>query len=90
MLLCFNSISNSFIEENCQRDPNLYIPHASFLKRIKASGSVHNMTDNTIVDAVKKIDGIDYRRGGASGAYSFFGIGWKDERQECPDSLADS
>ena len=88
--LASNDAIGNFIEENCQRDPNLYIPRASFLKRIKASGSVPNMTDNTIVDAVKKIDSIDYRRGGASGAYSFFGIGWKDEHQEYLDSLADS
>ena len=86
--LASNDAIGNFIEENCQRDPNLYIPRASFLKRIKASGSVPNMTDNTIVDAVKKIDSIDYRRGGASGAYSFFGIGWKDEHQEYLDSLA--
>ena len=48
------------------------------------------MNDNTIVDAVKKIDDIDYRRSGHSGAYSFVGIGWKDEHQEYLDSLADS
>ena len=49
------------------------------------------MTDNTIVDAVKKIDGIDYRRGGKSMTYRFFGIGWKNgEYQEYLDNLADS
>ena len=89
-----NQASEEFLASNdainCQRDPNLYIPRAAFLKRIKASGCIPNMNDNTIVDAVKKIDGIDYRRGGASGIYAFFGIGWKDEHQEYFDSLADS
>ncbi|MBR1858470.1 MAG: hypothetical protein IJ797_03140, partial [Selenomonadaceae bacterium] len=88
--LASNDAIGNFIEENCQRDPNLYISRAAFLKRIKASGCIPNMNDNTIIDAVKKIEGISYRRGGKTMTYCLFGIGWKDsEYQERFDNLAD-
>ena len=89
--LASNDNIGNFIDDNCILRGDLSISRTDFLRRIKASGCVPNMTDNTIIDAVKKIDGISYRRGGRAMVYQLFGIGWKDDdRQEYLDSLTDS
>ena len=83
-----NDVVGSFIEENCEHRADLSISRATFLKRIRLTSNIANMTDNAIISAVRKIEGLSYRRSGHSGSYSIFGIGWKDgERQEYLDSL---
>ena len=84
-----NDTIGSFIEENCDRREDLSISRADFLKRIRLSGNVGNMTDNAIIAAARKVEGIYYKRA-RSGAYHLYGIGWKNgERQEYLDSITD-
>ena len=85
-----NDVVGNFIEENCDRGADLSISRTAFLKRIRLSGNVSNMTDNAVIAAARRIEGIDYRRN-RNGARYLNGIGWKNgERQEYLDNLVNS
>ena len=77
-----NDFIGEFIEEHCQRDTNLSIPRKAFIERLKKEYPAEclrqfNNRDRALVDAIRRIDGISYRRG-AGGGYQFFGIGWRN------------
>ena len=72
-----NDSIGQFISENCLFDSEASIQRKDFIERIKRSGVVSGMTDKTIIDALKKIDGIDYRR--TLSGYKIFGIKWRND-----------
>ena len=83
-----NDAIGNFIDEYCERGTsNEYsISRNEFLIRIKKNiRNITHMTDTSIIEAVKKIAGISYRRG-TGGAYKIFGIKWRDPAM---DSLLD-
>ena len=75
-----NDFIGEFIEEHCVRGRDLFIPRKTFLERLKkdyadeCSRQFCNR-DRALVEAVKRIEGISYRRG-SGGSYQFSGIGW--------------
>ena len=70
-----NDSISQFITENCEFDANSSILRNDFLERIKRSGNVSGMTNKSIIDAAKKIPGINYYK---SGLNKLFGIKWRD------------
>lgn len=75
-----NDFIGEFIEEYCQRGSNLSIPRKAFLERLRKEYPAECLRqfsnrDRALVDAIRRIDGISYRRG-TGGGYQFFGIGW--------------
>ena len=72
-----NDSIGQFIAENCEFDAEASIQRKDFIDRIRRSGTVTGMTDKTIIDALKKIDGIDYRR--TLSGYKIFGIKWLND-----------
>lgn len=70
-----NDSIGQFITENCEFDANSSILRNDFLERIKRSGNVSGMTNKSIIDAAKKIPGINYYK---SGLNKLFGIKWRD------------
>ena len=77
-----NDFIGTFIAEYCDRGNDLSIPRQQFLNKLKAKCAsecikLFGDRDRALTDAIKRIDGISYRRGGKGGGYQFFGVGWK-------------
>ena len=70
---------NKFIDEYCVLDPQASIPRAEFLRNLRSMypEECKRFTDRTITEAVKQIEGIDYRAGGKYKTYHFYGLGWQ-------------
>ena len=77
--LAENDFVSEFIDEHCVFGEERSIDRKSFLNKIKNEYTAEclRMSDRMIIDTVRNVDGISYRRGGASGGYRFFGIGWR-------------
>lgn len=79
--LAENDFIYDFISEYCQRGQNFSIPRQQFLGRLKEKCSDEcfqqfRNSERALTDAIKRIDGISYRRD--MNGYQFFGIGWNN------------
>ena len=88
--LAENDFIADFISEYCQRGQNLSIPRQQFLGRLKEKCSDEcfqqfRNSDRALTDAIKRIDGISYRRD--MNGYQFFGIGWNNGGNNQPDDF---
>jgi P4 family phage/plasmid primase-like protien len=88
--LAENDFIYDFISEYCQRGQNLSIPRQQFLGRLKDICSDEcfqqfRNSDRALTDAIKRIDGISYRRD--MSGYQFFGIGWNNGNNKQSDDL---
>lgn len=86
--LAENDFIYDFISEYCQRGQNLSIPRQQFLGRLKEKCSDEcfqqfRNSDRALTDAIKRIDGISYRRD--MNGYQFFGIGWNNGGNNQPN-----
>lgn len=78
-----NDFIAEFINENCERGARLSIPRKDFLDRLKNGdysaecAKQFGNNDRALTSAIKRIEGIEYRRSGKSGGNAFIGIGWK-------------
>ena len=78
-----NDFIAEFIEENCERGARLSITRKDFLDRLKNGDYAAEClkqfgnNDRALTSAIKRIEGIEYRRSGRTGGNAFVGIGWK-------------
>ena len=82
--LANNDAIGNFIDEHCERGSvsDYSVSRSELINRIRREvGSVSHMTDTAILDAIKRIDGISYRRSGTDGSYKILGIRWRDGNQ---------
>ena len=82
-----NDFISEFIDEFCKRGTNLFISRKDFIGKIrrvyeKECFRLFGNNDRTLADAVRRLDGIDYRKGGKDHLYAFFGIGWQDTPEQ--------
>ena len=76
--LANNDAIGNFIDEHCICGSDFSIPRSELINRIRREvGSISHMTDNAIIDSIKRINGLAYRRG-SGGTRQFFGISWRD------------
>ena len=79
--LANNDAIGNFIDEHCERGSvsDFSIPRSELINRIRREvGSISHMTDNAIIDSIKRIDGLAYRRSNSDGSYKILGIKWRD------------
>ena len=79
--LANNDAIGNFIDEHCVRGSvsDFSIPRSELINRIRHEvGSISHMTDNVIIDSIKRINGLAYRRSGSDGSYKILGIKWRD------------
>ena len=89
--LAENDFISDFINDYCQRGQNLSIPRQQFLGRLKdiCGGECFQQfknSDRALTDAIKRIDGISYRRT-TGGERKFFGIGWNTDSNNPSDDF---
>ena len=77
--LAANDFLSAFVDDYCTYDDDGAIDRKSFVNKIRAEypRECARLNDRSLCEAVAKIDGINYRRGGKTGAYQFFGIRWR-------------
>ena len=77
-----NDFIGAFIDEFCTYNPHKSISRKEFLNKLKNEypgecARQFGNRDRDITDAVKRFDGIDYKR--IKGSYHFFGIAWNSD-----------
>lgn len=82
-----NDLIGDFINEYCEFDVNASIRRNEFIDKIKENGKIGGMRDKAIIDAVVKIDKIQYKK--TMYGRSICGIKWKTNKDEKPTSIDD-
>ena len=85
-----NNFIGEFLEEYCKFGADLSIPRKALLERLKEEYPAEclrqfNNSDRALSDAIRRIPGIGYRRGGKDGGRKFYGVGWTSAKEQRAD-----
>lgn len=73
--LAENDYIAEFISEHCERGENLSVSRKDLLDALKDEYPIaRTKTDQALTAAIKRVDGVVYKRGGQDGGYKFFGV----------------
>lgn len=82
-----NNFIGEFLDEYCTFGADLSIPRKALLERLKKEypaecSQQFSNSDRALSDALRRIPGIGYRRGGKDGGRKFYGVGWNESQKQ--------